>query len=122
MGCLPVVARCYTEVVERFGVHREACGAGHVTLVARTAPVGAEALASLSELALAAVAASARGDDGCNPPTNLRVGLLVARKVWSGSIRATAHARPCGPGWLLDCQLRDEHGRLLSTAFAALPG
>jgi len=122
MGCLPLVARCYTDIVERFGVHREACGAGRVTLVATTAPVGAEALASLSELALAAVAASARGDDRVKPPATLRVGLLVARKVWSGSIRATAHARPCGPGWLLDCELRDAHGRLLSTAFTVLPG
>ena len=64
------------------------------------ATVGAEALASLSDLALAAVAASARGDEGRNPPTNLRVGLLVARKVWSGkrdapSWPATMVVTPC---------------------------
>ena len=120
MGCLPFVAHCYTDIIERFGVQREAHEVGHITLVATAAPVGAEALASLSELALAAVVASVRGDDS-NPPTMLRIGFLAAVEVWRGSIRATAHARPCGRGWLLDCELRDEQGRLLSTAFAAAP-
>src|SRR5438552_10243623 len=110
MGSLPLVARCYTDIVECFGVYREAYQVGQVTLVATAAPVAAEALASLSELALAAVAASVRGDDSFNPPTKLRIGLLAAAKVWSGSIRATAHARHCERGWLFDCELRDEQG------------
>jgi len=118
---LPLVGRCHTDIVERFGIRREAGGTDHVTLLARTAPLGAEALASLSELALAAVAMSAGGDGGLNPPAKLRVGLFVARRVWSGPIRATACARCCGSGWLLDCEIRDERGQLLSTAFAAVP-
>ena len=121
MGCLPVLARRYTDVVARFGVLREAFGAGHVMLVATTAPVGIEALASLSELGFAAIATSARGDRGWSPPTKLRIGLFVARSVWSGPIRVMAHARSCGSSWLLDCEVRDEQGRLLSTAFAAVP-
>lgn len=121
MGCLPVLARRYTDIIERFGVQKEACGAGHVTLLATAAPVGPEALAALSELGLAAVATSARGGERSNPPAELRIALFIGRKVWSGSIRATARARCSGRSWLLDCELRDEQGRLLSTAFAALP-
>ena len=120
MGCLSLVARRYTDIVERFGVHREGCERGHLTLVATTAPVGAEALASLSELALALVGASVRDDASFTPPAKLRMGLVVAAEVWHGSMRAIAQARPCGRGWLLDCELQDEQGRLLSTAYAAL--
>jgi len=117
MSCSAVVARCYTEIVERFGVRRETWTAGKVTAVATTAPVGAEALASLSELGLAVVAASVRG----GPPAELQIGLFVARAAWNGAIRVVAQARAGGIGWLLDCELRDEQGRLLSAAFAALP-
>ena len=121
MATLPLLARSYIDVLERFGVHREACEAGRLILVATTAPVGAEALTSLSELALALVAASVRGDDSFNPPARLRIGLLVAEETRRGSIRAIAHARRCGRGWLLDCELQDEQGRRLSTAYAAVP-
>jgi hypothetical protein len=120
MGCPSLVARRYTDIVERFGVHREACQMGRLTLVATTAPVGVEALASLSELALALVGASVRADDSFTPPAKLRIGLVVAAEVWHGSMRAIAQARPCGRGWLLDCELQDEQGRLLSTAYGAL--
>ncbi len=126
MDCLPLVARSYTEIFQRLGVRKEDCGPGRVTLLATTAPAGGEALASLSELALAAVSAgglcdSALGDEHSSPPMRLRIGLVVARKVWSGPIRATAHARPFGARWLLTCELRDEQHRLLSTAFAHVP-
>jgi hypothetical protein len=120
MGCLSLVARRYSDIVERFGVHREACQVGHLTLVATTAPVGVEALASLSELALALVGASVRDDDRFAPPAKLRIGLVVVAEVWHGWLRALAQARPCGRGWLLDCELQDEQGRLLSTAYGAL--
>src|SRR5438270_13830848 len=121
MGCLPFVARCYRDIVQRLGVRAEASGAGRVTLVATTASAGQESLAALSELALAVAYTNAPRDRQVSLPIKLRIGFFVARTVWSGTIRATAQASRCGRGWLLECELRDEQGRVLSTAFAHAP-
>jgi len=122
MDCLPFVARCYVDVVRRLGVVVESWTAGRATFLATTAPLGEETLAALSELALAAIC----GGGGCcgpgKPPASLRIGLVVSVTVWSGAIRATAQTRPCGDGTLLACEVRDGEARLLSTAFARLPG
>jgi hypothetical protein len=121
MAWLPLVARCYSDIVQRLGVCTQPSGEGRATLVARAASDGAESLASLSELALALAYTSALRDGRWGPPIKLRIGISVARTVWSGPIRASAEARPCGHGWLLDCEIRDEQGRLLSTAFGHAP-
>ncbi|HEY8944556.1 MAG TPA: hypothetical protein VIM73_09845 [Polyangiaceae bacterium] len=121
MGCLPFVARRYVDIAQRFGVRRQACDVGRVTLVATNAFSGADTLASLSELALAAVYTSVARAEQESLPTMLRIGLVVVQAVWSGPIEATACAHSAGRGWLLDCELRDEQGRLLSTALAHAP-
>ena len=117
MGRISLVARSYADIIRRLGVRKDACGAGRVALVATTAQPGADALASLSELAICAAYLSVRRDE--QAPLSVRIGLIIARRVWNGDVTAMARAtRLHGRGWLLECELRDARQRLLSTAYA----
>jgi hypothetical protein len=118
---LPFLARCYGDVIRRLGIRTEAVGEGRAKLVASAASDGAESLASLSEIAMALAYTSIRGGGCVGPPATLRIGFFVVRTVWSGAITASAEAHPCGGGWLLDCEVRDDRGELLSTAFGHTP-
>jgi hypothetical protein len=103
-------------------IHKEACGGGRIVLVASGTCSGAQALGALSEVALAAAYASARAGERGEPPTTMRVGLIVARAVWDGDVTAVARATPLSDrGWLLECELRDDGRQLLSVAFAFVP-
>jgi hypothetical protein len=122
MGRSPLVARSYTDVIRRLGVRKDACSAGHVVLVATAARSGAEALASLSELAMVAAYTNAKCGEPAGPPTKMRISLIVVRQVWNGDIRAMAQAtRLSDRAWLLDCELREVGKGLLSIAFASFP-
>jgi len=66
--------------------------------------------------------ASARGAEGSAlPPVRMRVGLVIARTVWQGEIRAIASATPLPKlGWAVSCEVRDDEGRLLSIALGVI--
>jgi hypothetical protein len=93
-------------------------------LAVATPDPGREALAALSELAMATAFASAEPAPRRASSLQLRVGFLLVRRRWTGELEAVARASRCpsGRGWLLECELRARREGLLSVAFAYAEG
>lgn len=119
-GPVQRVCRRHIDFMRELGACVEAWRPGHVVLAPLEVKPAPYVLEALSELAMALAYASVCEPRRLASGIEMRVAVIKVRSDWDGKLNAAANALsfPSGRGWLLDCEVRGDHGDLLASAFA----